>query len=54
MTMRLPAAAVSAHLEFARHKLQAVNRAHAVTKAIQKGLDLLKVDMAVPLRHGRA
>jgi LuxR family transcriptional regulator, quorum-sensing system regulator SinR len=38
MTMRLPAAAVWAHLESARHKLQAVNRAHAVTKAIQKGL----------------
>ncbi len=38
MTMRLPAAAVWAHLESARHKLQAVNRAHAVTKAIQKAI----------------
>jgi LuxR family quorum-sensing system transcriptional regulator SinR len=38
MTMRISAAAVRAHLDSARHKLQAVNCAHAVTKAIRRGL----------------
>jgi DNA-binding CsgD family transcriptional regulator len=38
ITMRISTAAVRAHLDSARHKLQAVNRAHAVTKAIRGSL----------------
>ena len=38
VAMRIPAAAVRAHLDSARHKLQAVNHAHAVAKAIRSGL----------------
>jgi len=36
--MRISAATVRAHLESVRHKLQALNRAHAVAKAIRSGL----------------
>jgi DNA-binding CsgD family transcriptional regulator len=38
VAMRISATAVRAHLDSARHKLQAVNHAHAVTKAIRRGL----------------
>jgi len=38
IVMRISAAAVMAHLDSARHKLHAVNRIHAVTKAIREGL----------------
>jgi DNA-binding CsgD family transcriptional regulator len=36
--MRIPDVAVRAHLESARHKLQALNSVHAVTKALREGL----------------
>jgi DNA-binding CsgD family transcriptional regulator len=38
MMMRISTAAVMAHLDSARHKLHAVNRVHAITKAIREGL----------------
>lgn len=36
--MRISAITVKAHLDSARHKLQALNHIHAVTKAIREGL----------------
>jgi DNA-binding CsgD family transcriptional regulator len=36
--MRISAETVKAHLDSARYKLQALNRVHAVTKAIRAGL----------------
>ncbi|WOJ91649.1 LuxR family transcriptional regulator (plasmid) [Methylocapsa polymorpha] len=36
--MRISAVTVRAHLDSARHKLQALNRVHAVTKALRAGL----------------
>lgn len=38
VAMRISTVAVRAHLDSARHKLQAVNHAHAITKAIRRGL----------------
>jgi len=38
VAMRIPGIAVRAHLDSARHKLQAINHAHAVAKAIRRGL----------------
>ncbi|WOJ91369.1 LuxR family transcriptional regulator [Methylocapsa polymorpha] len=38
ISMRISTSAVRAHLDSARHKLQALNHVHAVTKAIRAGL----------------
>lgn len=37
LLMRISAITVRAHLESARHKLNALNRVHAITKTIRAG-----------------